>query len=165
MKQIWSPWRLEYIEQSQKNKSKNQCFLCISKTKKKVINFVLYQGKYSFIILNRFPYNAGHLMVVPYRHVGFIEKLTTQETTEMFALVQKSIMVLRKVLKPDGFNIGANIGKIAGAGVPGHIHLHVVPRWSGDTNFMPVVGDIKIINDTLNRIYNKLKKQLELMEE
>lgn len=104
-------------------------------------------------------------MVVPYRHVGFIEKLTTQETTEMFASVQKSIMVLRKVLKPDGFNIGANIGKIAGAGVPGHIHLHVVPRWSGDTNFMPVVGDIKIINDTLNRIYNKLKKQLELMEE
>jgi len=163
MKQIWSPWRLEYIEQSQKDKSKNQCFLCINKTKKKMNNFVLYRGKYSFIILNRFPYNAGHLMVVPLRHIGAIEKLTAQETSEMFSLVQKSVVVLKKVFKPDGFNIGANIGKVAGAGVPGHIHLHVVPRWSGDTNFMPVVGDTKIINDSLNRIYNKLKKQLDSM--
>jgi ATP adenylyltransferase len=102
-------------------------------------------------------------MVVPLRHIGAIEKLTAQETSEMFSLVQKSVVVLKKVFKPDGFNIGANIGKVAGAGVPGHIHLHVVPRWSGDTNFMPVVGDTKIINDSLNRIYNKLKKQLDSM--
>jgi ATP adenylyltransferase len=102
-------------------------------------------------------------MVVPLRHIGAIEKLTAQETSEMFSLVQKSVVVLKKVFKPDGFNIGANIGKVAGAGVPGHIHLHVVPRWSGDTNFMPVVGDTKIINDSLNRVYNKLKKQLDSM--
>jgi len=95
---------------------------------------------------------------VPFRHVGFIEKLTTQEISEMFTLVQKSVLVLKKALKPDGFNIGANIGRIAGAGVPDHIHLHIVPRWSGDTNFMPIIGDTKVVNDTLQRIYLKLKK-------
>jgi ATP adenylyltransferase len=165
MKQIWSPWRLEYFEESQKsnNKSKKpKCFLCV-KNSKTSNNFVLFRGKYSYIMLNRYPYNSGHLMVVPLRHIGAIEKLTAQETSEMFSLVQKSVVVLKKVFKPDGFNIGANIGKVAGAGVPGHIHLHVVPRWSGDTNFMPVVGDTKIINDSLNRVYNKLKKQLDSM--
>ncbi len=164
MKQIWSPWRLEYIEQNQKKKSKTKCFLCAAGSGSMVKNLVLLKGRHSFVMMNRYPYNSGHLMVLPYRHIGFVEKLTEQETSEMFLLVQKSVMILKKVFKPDGFNIGANIGGVAGAGVPSHVHFHVIPRWLGDTNFMSIVGDTKIINDSLNRIYNKLKKQLELME-
>jgi ATP adenylyltransferase len=165
MKQIWSPWRLEYIEHCFQKNTKTKCFLCVAGSGPIVKNLILLKGKHSFVMMNRYPYNSGHLMVLPYRHIGLVEKLTEAETSEMFLFIQKSVRVLKKVLNPDGFNIGANIGGVAGAGVPGHVHFHVIPRWLGDTNFMSIVGDTKIINDSLNRIYNKLKKQLELMEE
>ncbi len=156
MKQIWAPWRIEYINQTQSSKRKVQnlrCFLCLKK------NFILHKGKYSFIVMNRFPYNSGHIMVAPYRHIGSIEELNSNETGEMFALIQKSVITLKKIMKPDGFNIGINLGSVSGAGVPGHIHIHIIPRWLGDTNFMPIISDTKIINESLKNTFKILKKE------
>lgn len=161
MKQLWAPWRIEYIKESQKPKVKNQkskCFLCM-KNKGNTDNYVVFKGKNAFIMMNRYPYNPGHLMIAPYRHIGLIEKCNEQETREMFKLLQKSVVVLKKVMKPDGFNIGINLGYVAGAGVPGHIHIHIIPRWLGDTNFMPIVSNTKIINEELVKMYHKLKKE------
>lgn len=164
MKQIWAPWRMEYIKQAQnsKLKAKNSgCFLCAYNRKKDNKNFILYYGKYSFIIMNRFPYNAGHIMIAPYRHIGQIEKLNSNETTEMFRLLQQSIIIIKKIMNPDGFNVGINIGLVGGAGVPDHIHMHIIPRWLGDTNFMPIISDIKIINEELEKTFSKLKKEFD----
>jgi len=163
MNQLWAPWRIEYIKMSQNEKTKKKkpaCFLCIKNFNKNKDNFVLFTGKYSFIIMNRYPYNPGHLMIAPYRHIGLIEKCNEQEVAEMLKLIQKSVIVLKKMMKPNGFNIGINLGYVAGAGIPGHIHVHVIPRWLGDTNFMPIIGKTKIINEELYNMYNKLKKVL-----
>jgi ATP adenylyltransferase len=162
MKQLWAPWRIEYIKASQPSKRKGQkseCFLCV-KNKTNTYNFVLFKGKYAFIMMNRYPYNPGHLMIAPYRHIGLIEKCNDQESEEMFKLLQKSVVALKKMMKPDGFNVGINLGYVAGAGVPGHIHIHLIPRWLGDTNFMPIINDTKVINEGLTNMYNKLKKVL-----
>jgi ATP adenylyltransferase len=161
MKQLWAPWRAEYINMCNEEKSKKQkakCFLCLKKPKFDYNNLILYRGKKSFIIMNRYPYNAGHLMIAPYRHIGEVEKCNLKEYNEMFGLMQKSIRVLKTTMKPDGFNVGINLGYVAGAGVPGHLHIHVIPRWLGDTNFMPIIGDTKIINEELHKMYISLKK-------
>ncbi|MEO0083000.1 MAG: HIT domain-containing protein [candidate division WOR-3 bacterium] len=156
MKQIWAPWRMQYIKQCQTAKTKNDgCFLCLPNKKN---SYVVYQGKYCYIMLNRFPYNPGHLMIVPYRHLGSIEQLSESESQEMFQLMNYSISALKQTMKPEGFNIGINIGNVAGAGVPDHIHIHLVPRWLGDTNFLPVLTDTKIINQALKDTKQKLKK-------
>jgi ATP adenylyltransferase len=170
MKQIWAPWRIEYIKHNQnltchkerktRNK-KERCFLCDFKKKTDEDILILYRGKHSFIIMNRYPYNPGHLMIAPYRHIGLIEKCNNKETGEMFTFIQKSITALKKSMQPEGFNIGCNLGLVAGAGVPGHIHIHIIPRWLGDTNFMPIVGKTKVINEELYSMYHRLKKVLE----
>ena len=121
----------------------------------------MYRGKLSYIILNAFPYNPGHVMVVPYRHVPTLELLDDNEGLELFQLVQLSLKVLREVYNPDGFNIGVNIGKVAGAGIESHVHIHIVPRWSGDTNFMPVFGNVKVIPEALEDTYEKIKKVID----
>lgn len=138
----------------QKNKG---CFLCKAlKSKDDKKNFVLYRGKNAFVIFNIYPYNNGHLMIVPNRHTAIIEKIKEEESKELFFLLQASTRIIKKVIKPAGFNIGINLGAYAGAGVAGHLHIHIVPRWKGDANFMPVIADSKVISQSLEELYNRL---------
>lgn len=163
MKHLWAPWRIKYIEESYlaKKKSKSdRCFLCVQNTNSDAQDLILKRGRNGFVIMNHYPYNAGHLMIAPYRHVGDLEKIRPAEAAELFSLVQKSIVALKKAYHPDAFNIGMNLGIIAGAGVPRHLHIHLIPRWLGDTNFMPIVADTKVINEELRIMYQKLKKNL-----
>jgi ATP adenylyltransferase len=120
-------------------------------------NLILFRGRRSFAVMNRFPYNNGHLMIAPNRHVATIEKLTADEGRELFRLAQRSLLVLRRTLRPQGFNVGANLGRVAGAGVTGHVHVHVVPRWSGDVNFMPLLSETKVISEHLTETYCRLR--------
>jgi ATP adenylyltransferase len=125
-----------------------------------VTNLVLYRGKENFVIMNAFPYNPGHLMVVPYRHTANLPGLTDDEAREHFELIGRSLKLLTEVLNPEGFNVGMNIGRVAGAGVEGHLHTHIVPRWQGDTNFMPVLSDTRVVSEALANTYKKLKANL-----
>ena len=153
---IWAPWRIKYILGC-KDKKDNTCFLCEKpKSKNDEENYILYRGEKAFIVMNAYPYNNGHLLIAPYRHVYSIEELTDEELLEVFKLVQKSVAVIKKVMNPDGFNIGINIGRSAGAGVS-YFHVHVVPRWTGDTNFMPVLSNTKVIPEMLSETYKRLK--------
>ena len=113
--------------------------------------------EHSFVILNLYPYNSGHLMIAPYEHIGALEELPAETGAEMWALAQRSVGILKEAYGPDGFNLGMNIGRLAGAGVPGHLHLHVVPRWGGDTNFMAVVGETKLLPESLEQTYARLR--------
>ena len=121
------------------------------------INYILYRGDKNFVIMNSYPYNSGHLMVVPYRHIATLEELTDEERHEHFDIVSRSIKVLRQVFSPAGFNLGINIGKVAGAGIEDHVHTHIVPRWQGDTNFMPVISDVRVVPEALAETYHKLR--------
>jgi len=138
------------------------CFLCdICRDERDKGNFVLQRGEFCLLLLNRYPYNNGHLMVAPYRHVAVLEDLNEKESAEMMKLAAVACRALRKCLKPDGFNLGLNIGAAAGAGLKDHLHLHIVPRWQGDTNFMPVLGEVKIIPQPLDELWRKLRKELK----
>ncbi len=157
MEQIWAPWRIEYILQAEQG----GCFLCQKPEENNdESNFILYRGESNFIILNSFPYNPGHLMVAPYRHTGHLDELTDAESKEHFDMVKLGTKLLTEIMKPAGFNIGMNVGKIAGAGLDDHIHTHIVPRWQGDTNFMPVVANTKVLPEALAATYKKLKDGL-----
>ncbi|WP_297887384.1 HIT domain-containing protein [Sulfurihydrogenibium sp.] len=159
MERLYSPWRSQYIEGLSKS---DGCFLCNAfKENDDEKNLILYRGKNAFIIMNLFPYNAGHLMVCPNEHIGDFTKIDEETMCEISLLTQKMVKLLKKVLNPDGFNIGYNIGKSAGAGLETHIHNHVVPRWNGDTNFMPVLGEVRVISQDLKEIYQKLKEGLK----
>jgi len=152
MKILWAPWRIKYILGK-----KEKCIFCDKvKNNNDRENYVLLRGKNGFVMLNTFPYNNGHLMVAPYRHVPDFEGLEENELGELMGLVKKSTQILKKALKPEGFNIGINMGKVAGAGVEGHIHIHIVPRWEGDSSFISTVGDTKIIPESLDDTYKKL---------
>ncbi len=158
MKRLWSPWRLEYLS----GRRPKGCVFCQAiKSTDDAANLVLLRGERSFLILNRFPYNNGHLMVVPYSHVPSLESLDPPTLTEMMLLLNRGLAALRSSLSPNGFNIGANLGKAAGAGIDEHVHLHVVPRWLGDTNFMPVVGEVRVIPETWQQTYQRLKDALD----
>ena len=142
------------------SKKEKGCLFCKRlKEKDSVKNLIVYRGKKALVILNKFPYNAGHTMIVPIRHVGQIEKLRADEAAEFFELLQKTVAIIKKVLKPTSMNLGMNLGKASGAGVPGHLHMHIVPRWTGDTNFMPIIGQTKVISLPLDPIYKKLRKE------
>ena len=154
MRQIWAPWRIEYIQMEKPE----GCILCEKpRQNSDATNYILYRGDKNFVIMNSYPYNSGHLMIAPYRHIANLEELTDEELHEHIEIVSRSIKVLRQVFKPDGFNIGMNVGRIAGAGIDKHIHTHIVPRWEGDTNFMPVLSDTKVINEALAETYQKLQ--------
>ena len=154
MKQIWAPWRMEYIQM----KKTEGCILCEKPGQDNdAANHILYRGGRNFVIMNKYPYNPGHLMVAPYRHVASPEELTAEERHEHFDMVSRGIEVLKQVFKPDGFNLGINVGKVAGAGIEGHVHTHIVPRWQGDTNSMPVISDVRVIPEALDETYQKLK--------
>jgi len=156
VKKIWAPWRMEYIQVA--NKGDNGCFLCEKALESKdKDNYIIHRGKYNFVLLNAYPYNTGHLMVVPYRHGGDMNDLTKDEMADLLKIVSKSLGALKKALGAQGFNIGMNIGKVAGAGLADHLHTHIVPRWEGDTNYMPVIADIKVVPEGLKVTYNKLK--------
>ena len=154
MKHIWAPWRIEYIL----SEKQEGCILCDKPGEDKdVSNYIIYRGDKNFIILNSYPYNPGHLLVAPYRHTGTLEELTEEERNEHFEMVSRCIKVLRGVYKPSGFNIGANIGKAAGAGIDGHFHSHIVPRWQGDTNCITVLADVRVVPQALAKTYQELK--------
>ena len=154
MKHIWAPWRMEYIRME---KSEG-CILCEnSRQSNDAANYILYRGDKNFVIMNSYPYTPGHLMVVPYRHISSLEELTDEELHEHFNMVSRSIKVLRQVFNPGGFNLGINIGKVAGAGIENHVHTHIVPRWQGDTNFMSVITDVRVLPEALTETYQKLQ--------
>ncbi|MFC1940409.1 HIT domain-containing protein [Chloroflexota bacterium] len=154
MEYIWAPWRMEYIQM----KKAEGCILCDKPGEDSdVANYVLYRGGKNFVIMNRYPYNPGHLMVAPYRHVASLEEMTGEERHEHFDMVSRSIEVLRQAFNPGGFNLGINLGKVAGAGIEAHIHTHIVPRWQGDTSCMLVLSDVRVVPEALAETYQKLK--------
>ncbi|HKZ21837.1 MAG TPA: HIT domain-containing protein [candidate division Zixibacteria bacterium] len=154
MKNLWAPWREKFVA----GKKEKGCIFCKRlKEKKDQKNFILYRGKNAFVILNLYPYNSGHLMVVAQRHKAKFEDLTPPEAFEMMQLSQAWVKNLKKALKPDGINLGINMNKAAGAGIHDHVHIHLVPRWNGDTNFMSVLTETKVISVSLNSVYKKLK--------
>ena len=157
MKPVWAPWRIEYIT---KEREKGCIFCDKPKEKKDRKNLILYRGGAGFIIMNRFPYSNGHIMIVPFRHMSNLSNLNESERLDLMNLSIMGTQAL-EVLKPDGFNIGMNLGRIAGAGIDDHIHFHVVPRWNGDTNFMPVIADIKVIPEYLDQTYLRLFEELK----
>lgn len=159
MKRLWRPWRMKYIKGEERHAT---CFLCdaSSDPAKDEENFVVGRGENAFVILNLYPYNTGHLMIAPHRHVAEIEDLEHPEYDEIWAWLRKTISAHREASQPEGFNIGINLGMAAGAGVPGHFHLHVVPRWGGDTNFMPVVGESKVLPEMLSETFERLRPLL-----
>lgn len=160
MDYLWAPWRIEYIR---RDKSKKEvCIFCQKASEdddKK--NLIVYRGKTAFILLNLYPYNNGHLMVAPYRHTHDFTGLSEEETGEINILTQRSLKVLESCLKPQGFNIGMNLGNVSGAGIADHIHQHIVPRWLGDTNFMPVTGNTKVMLHGLQETWIELHKAFQ----
>ncbi len=158
MKQLWAPWRIEYI----RSPKHDGCIFCdFPKEKRDREKLILYRGERAFVIMNNYPYNPGHVMIAPYRHVGKWEDLNDEELLEIMKLSQLVIKALKRAMNPDGFNMGVNLGRVAGAGIDDHVHLHIVPRWNGDTNFMPVVDDTKVIPESLEETYNELKKEID----
>jgi ATP adenylyltransferase len=159
MEHIWAPWRMAYI--NREGPKDEGCFLCTAPQRQDDEHtYILARGERCFVILNQFPYNPGHLMIAPYEHVPTIEELKPPALTEMMVLAQRSLAALRTAMTPDGYNMGINQGRVAGAGVVDHVHYHVVPRWNGDTNFMPVLADVKIMPELLDSTYRKVREAL-----
>jgi len=158
---LWAPWRMKYIERIN-SENDEECIFCENpKEDNDKKNFIIYRGKKNFVILNIFPYNNGHLLVVPYKHTSEIKDLDSETMLELMKITNIVIETIKKIMRPDGFNIGMNLGRTAGAGVKEHLHMHIVPRWNGDTNFMPVIGSTKVISESLEDAYEKLSKAIE----
>lgn len=155
MDKLWAPWRVKYVTQLI-GKTKGCVFCKILKEKRDQKNFIVSRTKYCFSVLNIYPYNNGHILILPYRHIDELGKLTHSERDDLFDLLEATQKLLDKALKPGGYNIGMNIGRIAGAGFPGHLHIHLVPRWRGDVNFMPIIGNTKIISQSLKTLLSRL---------
>jgi ATP adenylyltransferase len=156
VKNLWAPWRMAYVGGIADTKG---CFLCEALKKADEDScLVVWRSELTFCIINRFPYNNGHLLVAPTRHVGEVEKLTEEEMTALMRDGARAQALLKKVMKPHGFNWGLNVGRVAGAGLVDHLHMHIVPRWEGDTNFMPVFADVKVVPQALEDLCSKLKK-------
>jgi ATP adenylyltransferase len=158
MKRLWSPWRMTYLTEERPQ----GCIFCLKAAERSdAENLIVWRGERAFIMLNRYPYNAGHLMVIPYVHVASVEDLPAETLTELMLLVNRSLAALRRAMAPEAFNIGANLGRAAGAGIADHVHMHVVPRWEGDTNFMPVFADVRVIPEFLADTYRKVRAAME----
>ena len=156
MKRMWSPWRSAYIETFKsppKKKSKKSIFTLALEENEDDKHFIIWRGKYCFVIMNLYPYNNGHLMVVPHAHVASLTELAPSQRAELGELTMHCEQVLRHAMRPDGFNIGLNLGSAAGAGIAEHLHVHIVPRWEGDTNYMTVVGEIRVMPQHIDHTY------------
>jgi ATP adenylyltransferase len=158
---LWSPWRSEYIA-SAGDTDEAVCIFCKLRDDpdNDESNFVVYRGSHNFVVLNRYPYISGHLLIVPYEHVGELDAAAKTTTDELIDLTKKCQTVLREVYQPDGFNVGMNLGRVAGAGIANHIHIHILPRWAGDTNFMTSVGETRVLSEDLSTTYGKLRGKL-----
>lgn len=157
-KNLWAPWRIKYLQKL--GGESGECFICqrVAQHEDDDKNFVLWRTDNSIVILNLFPYNNGHLLIAPLRHIAELEQANETELLEMLKLVRESQKALRAAIKPQGFNIGINIGRVAGAGLPGHLHFHLVPRWEGDTNFINVCSDTDVISQSLTELLEQLRK-------
>jgi ATP adenylyltransferase len=159
MEHLWAPWRIKYIL----GEKETGCFFCRKPQETDdAKNHILIRDRTCFALLNTYPYNAGHLMIAPYKHTGDLDDLTEAELGDLLVLTRRCKQLLARAMKPDGFNIGLNAGRVAGAGVEDHLHLHIVPRWNGDTNFMPVLGETRVIPQALDELYAALMKQVTL---
>lgn len=154
---IWAPWRLAYVKDASKDEQ-SECIFCAKPAAEDDrASLIVHRGEACFVILNKFPYTNGHLMVAPFRHVATLQELAEDEVTEMMNLARRAITRLEAAYDPHGYNVGFNQGRVAGAGVEHHIHMHVVPRWGGDTNFMPVIADTRVMPQTLEESYEALR--------
>lgn len=158
MKTMWAPWRMEYIL----GEKDEGCIFCGALSDQD--NLTLYKGKATMVVMNKYPYINGHLLVAPTRHLSLLEQLSKKEMGDLLETVEKSVGILKKVMNPDGFNVGLNLGKVAGAGVEEHLHFHIVPRWFGDTNALTVFADVRVIPEHLQATCNNLKPYFEQME-
>jgi ATP adenylyltransferase len=158
MERLWAPWRMEYIRNADKVEG---CIFCLFPAEQEdEARLILLRGEHAFIILNAYPYSNGHLMITPYRHTADLDDLSDEEMLELMRLTRRAVNLLKKAFRPDGFNIGINMGRVAGAGIADHVHIHVVPRWNGDTNFMPVLGDVRVMPESLEAVYRQLSEAL-----
>ncbi len=156
---LWSPWRYQYVANIHNAEG---CVFCIeASTAKDAERLILFRGQDHFIILNLFPYTCGHLLIAPYKHLSALSELSAEQNLELMDLTQRGVAALRKIYRPDGFNLGMNLGKCAGAGIDQHLHLHIVPRWCGDANFMTVSGETRVLPEALQTTYLKLKPYFE----
>ena len=157
-KNLWAPWRMEYIRSLDNEREDDGCFLCRDweHPERDQEHHVIWRGTSTFAVMNRFPYTNGHLMIAHAGHTGDLTSLSDVELNEMTRMTRDAVALLEKTVHAQGFNVGYNIGRCAGAGLPDHLHVHIVPRWSGDTNFMPVLGDIRVVPDALDTLYNEL---------
>lgn len=154
MRNLWAPWRMEYILSDQ---GKNSCIFCLGEDKEPTKErLILYVGPLTMVMMNRYPYNNGHLLVAPLRHISELGALSQEEALDLIKMVNRSIDILKDVMTPEGFNVGINIGKVAGAGIEEHLHYHIVPRWNGDTNFMTLFGDVRVIPEHIEQTYDNL---------
>jgi len=158
MKTMWAPWRMEYILGGKDE----GCIFCRALSDQD--NLTLYKGNVTMVVMNKYPYINGHLLVAPTRHLSFLDQLRKNEMGDLLETVEKSVGILKKVMNPDGFNVGLNLGKVAGAGVEEHLHFHIVPRWFGDTNALTVFADVRVIPEHLQATYNNLKPYFDKME-
>jgi ATP adenylyltransferase len=159
MNHLWTPWRMPYLQDEES--LPDDCLFCLKPEEPDSEAHIVCRGQQCYVILNRFPYNNGHVMVVPYAHVATLEDLDPATSAELMALTQLSLEALREAYDPEGFNVGANIGAAAGAGVENHIHMHVVPRWTGDTNYMTTLGRTRVIPEWIDQIYERLRPIFE----
>ncbi len=160
MQRMWSPWRSEYIQtfsKPRKRKRGESLFTAALKAKDDEKHLIVWKGRHCFVIMNRYPYNSGHLMIVPNRRVPDLHGLTRLELAEIMQAARRAMRGLDALMHPQGYNFGANIGRVSGAGVEDHVHFHIVPRWNGDTNFMPVLGDTKVISEEIRSTYVRLR--------
>ncbi|MCK4914665.1 MAG: HIT domain-containing protein [Candidatus Eisenbacteria sp.] len=158
MNRLWAPWRMEYLMSG----SSEECIFCVKPPQDDdETNLILLRTPLSFVMLNVYPYNNGHLMIAPFRHVGSFTELTAEERCDVMDNIAHTERILGRAFSPQGMNVGANLGHCAGAGIPGHVHVHVVPRWEGDTNFMPVVGETRVLPETLQQTYRRLMAHLD----
>jgi ATP adenylyltransferase len=154
MKVLWAPWRMGYVLSNQND---NGCIFCPGEDRQNDENrLILRPGPLTLVMMNKFPYNNGHLLVAPVRHVSGLEHLSNDEVLDLLLIVRRSIESLKENMNPDGFNVGLNLGQVAGAGVENHMHFHIVPRWKGDTNYMTVLGDVRVIPEHIQETYRKL---------